>query len=56
MTAKPHADRKKIAGVVIGGVTGSEVELVEAFAAWSLIRALGSIPITPAASESKRLR
>ena len=29
------------------GVTRSEVSLVEAFAAWSLIRALGSIPITP---------
>jgi putative heme transporter len=29
------------------GITSSEVDLVEAFAAWSLIRALGSIPITP---------
>jgi uncharacterized protein (TIRG00374 family) len=29
------------------GVTRSEVDLVEAFAAWSLVRALGSIPITP---------
>ena len=29
------------------GVTGSEVSLVEAFAAWSLIRLLGSIPLTP---------
>jgi putative heme transporter len=29
------------------GVTGSEVSLVEAFAAWSLVRAIGSIPITP---------
>jgi uncharacterized protein (TIRG00374 family) len=29
------------------GVTGSEVDLAEAFAAWSLIRALGSIPVTP---------
>jgi uncharacterized protein (TIRG00374 family) len=29
------------------GVTRSEVDLVEAFAAWSLIRALGSIPVTP---------
>ena len=29
------------------GVTGSEVSAVEAFAAWSLARLLGSIPITP---------
>jgi uncharacterized protein (TIRG00374 family) len=29
------------------GVTRTDVDLVEAFAAWSLIRALGSIPITP---------
>ena len=29
------------------GITGSEVDVVEAFAAWSLVRALGSIPITP---------
>jgi uncharacterized membrane protein YbhN (UPF0104 family) len=29
------------------GVTGSEVSLVEAFAAWSLARMLGSVPITP---------
>jgi uncharacterized protein (TIRG00374 family) len=29
------------------GVTGSEVSLVEAFAAWSLARILGSVPITP---------
>ena len=29
------------------GVTGSEVSLVEAFAAWTLIRLLGSIPLTP---------
>jgi uncharacterized protein (TIRG00374 family) len=29
------------------GVGPTEVSLVEAFAAWSLIRALGSIPITP---------
>jgi uncharacterized membrane protein YbhN (UPF0104 family) len=28
-------------------VTGSEVSLVEAFAAWSLARLLGSVPITP---------
>ena len=28
-------------------VTAGEVSLVEAFAAWSLIRLLGSIPITP---------
>jgi len=29
------------------GVPGSEVSVVEAFAAWSLARLLGSIPITP---------
>jgi putative heme transporter len=29
------------------GVSGSEVSLVEAFAAWSLARILGSMPITP---------
>jgi uncharacterized protein (TIRG00374 family) len=29
------------------GVTGGEVSLIEAFAAWSLARILGSIPITP---------
>jgi uncharacterized protein (TIRG00374 family) len=29
------------------GVSGSEVSAVEAFAAWSLARLLGSIPITP---------
>ena len=29
------------------GVSGSEVSLVEAFAAWSLVRLLGSLPITP---------
>jgi uncharacterized protein (TIRG00374 family) len=29
------------------GITRSEVDLIEAFAAWSLVRALGSIPITP---------
>ncbi len=29
------------------GVTGSEVSLVEAFAAWSLMRLLGSLPLTP---------
>jgi uncharacterized protein (TIRG00374 family) len=29
------------------GITRSEVDVVEAFAAWSLVRALGSIPITP---------
>ena len=28
------------------GVTGSEVSVVEAFAAWSLARILGSVPIT----------
>ena len=29
------------------GVSGDEVSAVEAFAAWSLVRLLGSIPITP---------
>ncbi|MEP7335651.1 MAG: lysylphosphatidylglycerol synthase transmembrane domain-containing protein [Actinomycetota bacterium] len=29
------------------GVTGGEVSLVEAFAAWSLVRLLGSLPLTP---------
>ncbi len=29
------------------GITRSEVDVIEAFAAWSLSRALGSIPITP---------
>jgi uncharacterized protein (TIRG00374 family) len=29
------------------GVPGSEVTVVEAFAAWSLSRLLGTIPITP---------
>jgi len=29
------------------GITQSEVDVIEAFAAWSLVRALGSIPITP---------
>ena len=29
------------------GVSGDEVSLVEAFAAWSLIRVLGSLPIVP---------
>jgi len=29
------------------GVSGSQVTIVEAFASWSLIRALGKIPITP---------
>jgi uncharacterized protein (TIRG00374 family) len=29
------------------GVSAAEVDLIEAFAAWSLVRLLGSIPITP---------
>jgi uncharacterized membrane protein YbhN (UPF0104 family) len=29
------------------GVSGSEVSAVEAFAAWSLVRLLGSLPVTP---------
>jgi uncharacterized membrane protein YbhN (UPF0104 family) len=31
----------------VTGVTGSEVTAVEAFAAWSLVRVLGAIPLTP---------
>ncbi|MFO7572844.1 MAG: lysylphosphatidylglycerol synthase transmembrane domain-containing protein [Gaiellaceae bacterium] len=31
----------------IVGVTGSEVSLVEAFAAWALVRILGALPLTP---------
>jgi uncharacterized protein (TIRG00374 family) len=30
------------------GATGSEISFVEAFAAWSLVRILASVPITPA--------
>jgi uncharacterized protein (TIRG00374 family) len=30
------------------GVSGSEISTVEAFAAWSLVRILGAIPLTPA--------
>jgi putative heme transporter len=30
------------------GVSGHEVSLVEAFAAWALIRILGALPLTPA--------
>ena len=30
------------------GVTASEVSLVEAFAAWALVRIIGSLPLTPA--------
>jgi uncharacterized protein (TIRG00374 family) len=30
------------------GVTGSEVTIVEAFAAWALVRILGALPLTPA--------
>lgn len=30
------------------GVTGSEISLVEAFAAWALVRILGALPLTPA--------
>jgi uncharacterized protein (TIRG00374 family) len=29
------------------GITGSEISLAEAFAAWALVRLLGSIPVTP---------
>ena len=34
------------------GVTGDEVSVVEAFAAWALTRLLTAIPITPAGSAS----
>jgi uncharacterized membrane protein YbhN (UPF0104 family) len=30
------------------GITGSEVSVVEAFAAWALVRILGALPLTPA--------
>jgi len=30
------------------GVTGSEISIVEAFAAWALVRILGALPLTPA--------
>jgi uncharacterized membrane protein YbhN (UPF0104 family) len=29
------------------GVSGSEISLIQAFAAWSLVRILGALPITP---------
>jgi uncharacterized membrane protein YbhN (UPF0104 family) len=32
----------------VTGITGSEVTAIEAFAAWSLIRILGVLPLTPA--------
>ena len=32
----------------VTGVTGSEITAIEAFAAWSLIRILGVLPLTPA--------
>ena len=32
----------------VTGVTGSEVTVIEAFAAWALVRILGAIPLTPA--------
>jgi putative heme transporter len=35
------------------GVTRIQVTIVEAFAAWSLTRVLGSIPITPGGSASR---
>ena len=31
----------------VTGVSGSEVSLIEAFAAWSIVRLLGSLPVTP---------
>jgi len=32
----------------VTGVTGSEVTVIEAFAAWALVRILGALPLTPA--------
>jgi uncharacterized protein (TIRG00374 family) len=32
----------------VTGVTSSEVTVIEAFAAWALVRILGALPITPA--------
>ncbi len=32
----------------VTGVTGAEVTVVEAFAAWALVRILGALPLTPA--------
>ena len=32
----------------VTGVTESEVTLIEAFAAWALVRILGALPLTPA--------
>jgi uncharacterized protein (TIRG00374 family) len=31
----------------VTGISGSEVSLIEAFAAWSVVRLLGSLPLTP---------
>ena len=36
-----------LVSIRVCGVTASEVSLVEAFAAWSIVRLLGSLPITP---------
>ncbi len=52
LTATMLASQIAVFLVLVGtlratGVHSSEVSVVEAFAAWSLIRALGSIPITP---------
>jgi uncharacterized membrane protein YbhN (UPF0104 family) len=32
----------------VTGITGDEVTLIEAFAAWALVRILGALPLTPA--------
>jgi uncharacterized protein (TIRG00374 family) len=52
LTATTLVNQLAVFGVLVVsmralGVTSGEVDLVEAFAAWSLVRALGSIPITP---------
>ncbi len=36
-----------LVSIRVCGVTSSEVSLVEAFAAWSIVRLLGSLPLTP---------
>jgi uncharacterized protein (TIRG00374 family) len=37
-----------LASLHVTGVTSSEVTVIEAFAAWALVRILGALPITPA--------
>src|SRR4029450_6350747 len=52
LTVATLAGQLTVFGVLLAslrtlGVSGGEVSLIEAFAAWSLIRLLGSLPITP---------